>query len=466
MKKFKFHFNTQYAVDLRNAVNDRIKQSIENVHNDREAKGDYLAWDRMCAAMDRLEDTLAYLNEIELGYRDNNRSAFDFYDFINNASVVIDCTKILGRIFRLKDQLIENIEKSSSVFGYKLNAECTDKHYFEYIRSLCAVHPLCTNHQRGYLNGSKFHCCPFVIWRDNPFGINKGNADLVALIYSSKQGSSPLYLGLYVSQFEEYLTKWIDLIPKIIEAKNEYTDQEYERLRNEPVKNLADFSDNVVEYLIYLKSEYCKRFDYGNDYLFDQYIRVFTIDLTDDRNKDLLDKYRHAIVYSLSFVRNEYQSMSYEGYDNTGIKYPDRYTETTLFDSLCLINPFGGPFSKYAYNLEKLYYLEKDHYNPGDKTYARLLLKEMVELINQYVFFTNTEPDEETIVLVELALYLESLTRKCLLNRNIPNDLKYRVDILPKERYEEIIADEAEEGEIHTTLSEDDLKKLLEKYGR
>ena len=269
-----------------------------------------------------------------------------------------------------------------------------------------------------------------------------------------------------MSQFEEYLTKWIDLIPKIIEAKNEYTDQEYERLRNEPVKNLADFSDNVVEYLIYLKSEYCKRFDYGNDYLFDQYIRVFTIDLTDDRNKDLLDKYRHAIVYSLSFVRNEYQSMSYEGYDNTGIKYPDRYTETTLFDSLCLINPFGGPFSKYAYNLEKLYYLEKDHYNPGDKTYARLLLKEMVELINQYVFFTNTEPDEETIVLVELALYLESLTRKCLLNRNIPNDLKYRVDILPKERYEEIIADEAEEGEIHTTLSEDDLKKLLEKYGR
>ena len=39
MKTYKFHFNTEYAVDLRDAVNDRQKQSLENMHNDKQTKG-------------------------------------------------------------------------------------------------------------------------------------------------------------------------------------------------------------------------------------------------------------------------------------------------------------------------------------------------------------------------------------------------------------------------------------------
>ena len=62
------------------------------------------------------------------------------------------------------------------------------------------------------------------------------------------------------------------------------------------------------------KQEYCRRFDYGNDYIFDQFIRVFTVNLSDNRNAELLAKYQHAILYSLKFVRNELQNMSYEGY--------------------------------------------------------------------------------------------------------------------------------------------------------
>ena len=48
-----------------------------------QTKGQYYAWNRTCAAMDRLEDTIAYLNQLELGKRRNSRAAFDFYDFIN-----------------------------------------------------------------------------------------------------------------------------------------------------------------------------------------------------------------------------------------------------------------------------------------------------------------------------------------------------------------------------------------------
>ena len=119
METFRFQFNTEYARNLRDAVNDRRKQSIDNVHDEKQTKGSYCAWDRICAAMDRLEDTLDYLNHIELGKDKRSRSAFDFYDFINNAYIVIDCIKTIGKIFRVDNRLIEEIENSTSVFKNK-----------------------------------------------------------------------------------------------------------------------------------------------------------------------------------------------------------------------------------------------------------------------------------------------------------------------------------------------------------
>lgn len=463
MRKFKFHFNTQYMDELRDAVNDRQKQSIDNVHKDKKLKKVYFAWDRTCAAMDRLQDTIAYLNSIELGNCIDLRSAFDFYDFINNAYVVIECIKTIGRIFRIDEKLIEGIETSTSAFGKGTGAKGSDSRYFEYIRSLCSVHPLCTSHQEEFLNGNIFHCCPFVTWNDGSSHLGEEKADLTAWVYPSEKGKEIIRLGLHISQFERYIENWIALIPKIIEAKNNYTDKEYERLRREPVKKLSDYSDDPVLYLKYLKEEYCRRFDYGNEDLFDDYIRVFSINLSDHRNEELLKKYRSAISYSLQFVTNELQNMNCEGYENNGIKYPERSIETTLFDSLGSINPYGGSFSQYSYNLQKLYHLEEDSYNIYDKYFARRLLEKPKELINQFVHFTNREPDEEVIVLVKLALYLEALTRKSLLNKNIPNELKYRMRLLSEEECKELfMEDESDDSDAMHTFEE--FLKLIEEY--
>lgn len=464
MKTFRFHFNLKYASDLRNAVNDRQKQSIDNVHQDKQVTGDYYAWNRTCAAMDRLEDTLGYINEIELGKCERNRTAFDFYDFINNAYIVIDCIKTIGKIFRVNDRLIEEIEKSETVFGSIFGKGSCDQKYFEYVRSLCCVHPLCTNHQKEFLNGNKFFCCPYVTWENEIFPFDAEKPDLTAVVYPSNPQEKTIRLGLNVSQFEQYLEKWIDLIPEIIDAKNNYTDTEYDRLRNEPIKALSDYSNDVVPYIAYLKSEYLKRFDYWGDYEFDNFIRVFSVEVSDSRNAIPLGKYRNAIIYSLQFERNALQNMSYEGYNNTGIKYPEHWIETTLFDVLDDVSTYDSPFSPYSYHLEKLSYLEKGYYNNYEnKQYARLLLEEMKALINQYVFFTNAESDDETIVLVNLAQYLDALTRKCLLNRNIPNELKYRMNTLPNELYQNIVAEESSEES--TDDAAFDLQQLLKLYG-
>lgn len=465
METYKFHFNTQYAADLRDAVNDRLKQSIDNVHKEKQTKGLYRAWNRTCAAMDRLEDTLSYLNVLELGKNKDSRSAFDFYDFINNAYIVIDCIKTIGRIFRIDEKLIEEIEKSTEVFGTSITAQCTDQKYFEYIRALCSVHPLCTNRQPELLQGSNFHCCPFVSWQGSFAGYSGEHADLMAWIYPSN-GDGTFRISLYISQFEQYLTKWIEFIPKIIEAKNTYTDKEYERLRLEVVKDLSEFENDVVQYLAYLKGEYCKRFDFGCDYIFDKYISFFTIKLSDPRNYAALEKYQNAVVYSLQFMKNELQNMTYDGYENNGIKYPESWIDTTLFDLLDSISVHYSSFSTYAYNLQKVYYLGPDStYHEYDKMYARQLLEGPKELINRYVYFTNTEPDAERFVLVELALYLDALSGKNLLNKNIPNTLKYRMQVLSDEQYANLFAEAEENDNTQQDSSFEEFLELLEKYG-
>lgn len=462
-KTYRFHFNTKYAFDLRDAVNDRKKQSIDNMHKEKQTRGEYCAWDRTCAAMDRLEDTLLYLNGLELGKNKDIRSAFDFYDFINNTYIVIDCIKTIGRIFRVDNQLIDEIENSTEVFGIRLSENSTDQKYFEYIRALCSVHPLCTSHQKEFLNGNNFHCCPFVSWESALTRHVDKNADLVAFIYPSGAGER-IFHGLYVSQFEKYLTKWIDFIPKIIEAKNTYTDKEYERLRQESVKELSEFKGDVVRYLIYLKDEYCKRFDYGWEHLFDDYIKFFTIKLSDPRNNTMLEKYQNAVLYSLRFLRNELQNMSCEGYENNGIKHPESRIETTLFDLLNNIYSHDGNFFAYSYNLEKIYYLDLDSiYSEYDKIYARKLLEEPKELINRYVHFTNTEPDEERIVLVRLAMYLDALSRKTLINKNIPNTLEYRVQTLSEEEYADLVAKE-ESDNTQADVPFEEILVLLKEY--
>ena len=118
MEIYKFSFDTNAARELREAINDRAKYSIEReADKDTEIKGPYRVWYRLCATMDRLEDTLAHINRLELGNLSNGQAAFDFYEFINCSYVVIECIKTVVRAFGIDASIIEKIEKSQEIFG-------------------------------------------------------------------------------------------------------------------------------------------------------------------------------------------------------------------------------------------------------------------------------------------------------------------------------------------------------------
>ena len=67
-------------------------------------------------------------------------------------------------------------------------------------------------------------------------------------------------------------------------------------------------------------------------------------------------------------------------------------------------------------------------YDSGDsnKDWAYVQLNEAREFFEKYVSFRNAKSDFEYYALVNLALYLDCLENDCIINKNIPNDLKYR----------------------------------------
>lgn len=469
MKIYRFHFDAQKARDLRLTINDREKFSIE-----REASGSkdkkepqkaYNAWHRLCATMTRLEDTLGYINKMELGKLDNGQAAFDFYEFINCAYVVIECVKVVVRVFDLDIEIVKTIENSTEAFGSRGKEGENDSKFFGYIRSLCGVHPLCTNFQKEYLGQSDFHCCSFVVWTDRGYVSSKSHdgADLIAHVYGTND-IHPFYINLYIEQFEKYLNKWIDCIPSVIEAKNKYVDDKYELLRKEAVKALADFGGDYIKYIEHLRDVYARRVDNGLEYILEEYAWIFNVRLSNEENQRKLEKYKSAILYSLGFLQNGLQTMSFEGYENTGIKYPERNVETDLYLELESPDIFGGVFGQYSYEIQKVYYLAPSSgSNAYDKHFARKLLEKLKEVISQYVTFTNQEPDEEVYVLVRLALYFEALARKSLLNKNIPNEIQYRETLLTDTELEELIKEEPVTDK--TEFDSTKLKEFLEKYG-
>ncbi|WP_337017683.1 hypothetical protein [Oceanobacillus massiliensis] len=105
---FQINLDTDVLDILRNKVNE--EQNIS--YNKRYGK--HRAWDKICAIMDRLDDTVYFLNEHKLNTGKYKRSALGFFDFMNNASVVVECIKELVKIFNVP---ADKIKKSTEIFN-------------------------------------------------------------------------------------------------------------------------------------------------------------------------------------------------------------------------------------------------------------------------------------------------------------------------------------------------------------
>lgn len=433
---FKIELNYQLASDLRNIVNEEQNISINKPLKINKTSNQ-TAWDLLCAIMDRLQDTVYYINGLELNTGRHSRSAFDFFDFMNNASVIIDCVNELARIFEY-DLSVENL--SFSIFNKRgKDNNGTDRLYFEYLRSLCSVHPISTNRHARYQD-NEFECSPFVVWNDR-FGY-RNEGDLCAFVYTSRHEANTKMLMIHISEVFAYVEFRFNLISKIIYKIKEYHASEIDQFIQRRIKPKNEY-ESYIDYLHALIEESKERF--GNDTIYELEftIELLKLKISDPKNQSLYERYCNAFKHAIQFRHNALQNMSYQGYENSGIKYPERNIETTLLNELYSPCSHSEERQKYSYQIGKTSYLLYDS-GGSNKHWARLMIQEGSSFFSKYISFNCMESDFELYALVHMALYQECLENKCSLNKNIPNDLKYRHMILSDDEYSNLIQPEAE----------------------
>lgn len=426
-KNSKIKLNKQICRDLRSAINRETHLSITKplVHK-KEQK--LTAWDRICSIMDRLDDTVEYLNNLKLNTGKYQQSAFDFYDFMNNVSVVLDC---IGELAKQFDFDMKSADRSSFVFNKRgKDDQGTDKLYFEYLRSICSVHPIDTSHHERY-QSNVYECCPFVTWQKDFIGATT-DSDLFALIYTSQIGENK-HLYIKISEIFNYIEQKYNLIPQIILKVEEYHENIKNNFRERLIISEREFS-SYIDYLNNIIIESKKRIDDDSISILEYVKRLHQLEITNTDNQELYEKYCAAFRYAISFQQNALQSMSYDGYENSGIKFPDEHIETCLLNEIYYLRNSSELKNKYHYNFEKINYLSYDS-GEDNQQWAITMIEKAMPFLGRFVNFNDAESNFELYVLVQLAEYQDCLESNCNLNRNIPNKSDYRTHVIPDHEY-------------------------------
>lgn len=460
--EWKLFLDPKVGERLRQTVNDdaNISMSATSTVNDRRIKTSFPAWNRICALMDRIEDTAHHLNGITLNPEEDGRCAFSFLDLMNHSCVLIDCVNEIARLYHVN---LEEYDKSHSIFN-KMGNDGTgsDKRYFEYLRSLCSVHPIETSHHRMYQD-NEFECCPYVVWNSGFPRIDEP-CNLYARVYTNHHGKENYKeVPIRLSEITAYIEQRYGLLDsRIIPGIDEYKESFRDRYRKKVIKTEGDF-DTYTDYLQHLNQEARKRFGYDLDYYFNYIIKFLSLKFNCPHNQQLLSKYQNALKLATQFLHTALQNISYTGYGNNGIKYPKRSMETTLLDCLVFPRSNSSGAHRYGYQLSKISALEDE--TGYDRFYAMGMLNEVRPFLDQYVSFDEAKTDFDYFALTQLALYADCLSNKNLLNQNIPNDSAYRLKCLSDEEW--ITLHEEPETERRVISEDNKIKwqKLLKLYG-
>lgn len=411
------YLDPQIAINLRQTVNEDAEFSYRHMKEISHANHKMSpAWQRICTLMDRIQDTAEHINGIQLHDIREKRIAFSFLDLMNHSSVLIDCVYEIARIYEI-DMAIR--EKSTEIFhkpGKDDNG--SDKEYFEYLRSLCSVHPINTARHKRYQDG-EYECCPYVYWGDEIYGTGIYNVN--AKIYTDVQNSHKIEI-ISIQSIKAYIEYVYGLIDsKVIPGIEAFKERYRERYRKQVILSADSFSD-YKEYLCNIKEESQRRYGDELDSYIDNTLRFFSVQFQDKKNRLGLIKFQNALKLAVHFYHSSLQNMNWTGYENTGIRYPTESDGVFLLDQLLFIRDTSRKAILYGYEIGTFSELcsEDDSYYPYSQ------IEKTRPFLEKYVTLDEAKTRIETYVLTQIALYKDALNNKNIINQNIPNELLYR----------------------------------------
>ena len=417
---YKIYLNDDVIRNFRNTINDYIDFSLLKKYKNNDN-----AWNSICALMDRIEDIVIYLNEKELNTGKWNRCAFDFFEFIEQAGVLIECIGELYKIYDIKTSKTKTIFKhkeTNEKYLSKLKednkiAKVGDLNYFEYIRSLSSVHPGKTDRHKEF-QFANFEVSPYVVWNGGIYALDpRCNGEIILVTYNNETDQMLINKSIYIKEifnFIKYKYYSINYLTKYV--KKYYLD-EIKTLRATPIRKRKDLK-NKLEYLNNLVNESKKRCPNITDEI-QEVIDIFNQQITREENINKYNKYCNALLYSMKGIHRQLQNMDFKC---------ESPIDNLLFKLLVgEIHLKNNVKMNYSYPLQKILDLKLES---GDKEFALIQYKTLLPFFNKYIKVTEEDlyqlSYEELYVLSQIAIYLHELEYNDIVNFCIPNDEEFR----------------------------------------
>lgn len=412
---YKITLKTDSSINFRNTVNNYLNFSINQVYK-RKNKNETNAWNTICSIMDRIDDLVLYLNQKELNTGKWNRCAFDFFEFIQQAGVLVNCIDDAFEIYNVKPQKHNTIFKSKKINpNIKTNKnECElDDEYFKYIRSLSSVHPSDTDRHKVFQEAD-FEVSPYVIWGGGIISLGNAKGDLIIVTYNNETAEYLTNKNIYMSEVFNYIKYKYYSLNYLSKEISKYYNNTISELRKKKIKKSSDFK-NYLAFLNNLKNETAVR-NPDMEYEIQEVIDIFKFKLSNNNNTNKFKKYKKALKLAMLSYYRQLQNMDFDC--------------TSPFDALLGKLLLGHIYYKdkdYHYPLEKILYLKE---KTGDKRFGVIMYKSILEVFQRYVNISEKEltisNSEELYLLSQIALYFHALEFENIVNSLIPNNKQYR----------------------------------------
>lgn len=413
---YKIDLNPEVAVNFRNTINEYLNFSIVHEYKHKRINKLENSWNSICSIMDRIDDLVIYLNQKTLNDGTWKRCAFDFFEFIEQAGVLIGCIEDAFKIYNMSFKNHNTIFRSKKInpnIITKKDVCKLDDSYFMYIRSLSTVHPSDTSHHREFQEAD-FEVSPYVVWNEGIFTLNNHGVDLVLVSYNNETSEFLINKGIIIKEIFNYIKYKYYSLNHLSKEITKYYESIIATYRHSKIKKLSDFN-NYSLYLNNLKAEALKR-NPDMEYEIQECIDIFSLNITNVNNSTKFIKYKNALKYAIQSFHRQLQNMDFDC-----ISPFDRVIGELLLGRIYYKD------NDYHYPLSKILYLKE---KTGDKVFGLSMYKCLLNVFAKYVEVSEDDLYQldyyELYVLSQIALYFHALDYDNDISRYIPNQDVYR----------------------------------------
>lgn len=369
--------NRTVSMSLINNFRERVNRRyfVYNKYLNYEGKN---KWSIICSSMDWISVAISYLEKHPIPEKDQNDNIYsvNVFTYISCVDMVLEAVKQLNAVLTGENKKYP-FDGVKTIF--KNNLYCADDNkYFKTIRACFGAHSVNLN---DYFSSSEMEH-RYASWSGDV--VTKG--DYSVFLYSNIPGKDMLRFDIYFSEIAEFLIRTYEKIEDFIKIIDNDEAALWEEWRSKPIEK----SDNVSEQLKVLKRENNDRWQndhYG--YIIDQLILIFETSITDDKNRETVEKFRDYLCLVINEIYDILQNMQEKEID----KWDTVSSATTKSDAA-------------SYGFGKLLALAN---GVGDYIIG---VDPLFEYVKPYVFIRGTESYQEQYVLALSGLLVRYLEEK------------------------------------------------------